>query len=109
MNRDKNRLDELAERASKGDAGALAELRRELGPSMAVIVRRALRAKSAALPITQQVRASAAKLSPSPRGTTLPPRAGLLDRVARSICQTIVGRLQANWAPTFCMHDTVQA
>ena len=33
----------------------------------------------------------------------------ILDRVARSICQTIVGRLQANWAPTFCMHDTVQA
>jgi len=27
----------------------------------------------------------AASASPSPRGTTLPPRAGLLDRVARSI------------------------
>jgi hypothetical protein len=107
MNRDINHLHGLAELARAGDARALAQLRQELEPGLEVVVRRAMRAKSDILPITQQIRASAEKFLPSPRGSTLPPRAGRLDRVVRGVCQMILGRLRANYAPTFRLQDTV--
>lgn len=102
-------LEDLSRRAQAGDAAAVAQLDAEMRPAMKVVVRRALAAKSDALLLTRHIRAQAAKLSSTPRGSTLPPREGLLQRVAQAFGQAILKRLRAGWAPTIRLHDTLNA
>lgn len=95
MHANEHTLRHLAARVSAGDAGATAELRRELEPHVRRIARRALRPSAAASALTRRVRAAAARLTPDDLRRPLRDPERLAGPVACDLCEALVGRLQA--------------
>jgi hypothetical protein len=86
-----NPLQVLAVRAGQGDRAALTELHQELEPSMAYIVRRAMRTRSGASPLTRQIRQTAQAVAAEPSR----PSQGLVERITRCLSASLFGRLRA--------------
>lgn len=95
MHTNETTLRQLAARVTLGDAHAAAELRQKLQPHFRRIASRALRATTAASALTRRIRAAADRLSPDDAARLAADPDRLADPVARSLCESVVGRLQA--------------
>lgn len=90
-----NNLHQLAARARTGDAGAAVALRRELEPHMLHIVRRAMRSTTGPSAVTRRVREALGRLSGGKVDQMGSDPDHLLYRVADDLCESLIGRLQA--------------
>lgn len=96
----------LAARVRHGVPGAADELRREIGPHMPRIVRRALRARTSRLPLDCWIRATAGAVAdPLDHQQADPER--LPGQVAWSICESLLDQLQAQKGRPAELKDTL--
>jgi hypothetical protein len=93
MNADKDFL-ALMEQVRQGDAAAAARLRRELELRLVAMVGRALRADSAALPVTRLIRAHAQQVRSLLGLGAAEDSAGLIALVARRVGEWFVDRMR---------------
>ena len=84
----RNHLRDLMARLARGDPTARAELSRGLEPRLARIVRRVL-AQGGRSRLARLIRAEAARQ----RGGELADRDALIQRIARRLCDVLLGRL----------------
>ena len=103
-----NDLHQLAAQARTGDAGAVVALRRELQPHMLRIVRRAMRSTTGPSAVTQRVRAALDRLSGGNPGQPGGDAERLVHRVAHDICESLIGRMQAEQPHHRPMCETVR-
>jgi hypothetical protein len=102
-----NGLQELADRAGRGDSRAASELRRQLESSLGPIVRRALRGGAGASPVAERIQAVARRVRPPEGSAGGSDGDGLVGRVSGTLATRVLGRLRshADSAPVGC--DTV--
>jgi len=103
-----NAFQRLAARVSRGDPGAGHELRQELEPHMARIVRRALRTSNPASPVARRIHAVASALASNHSTPSASGREGLVRQVAHSLCNSLLGRLQPSTGTAPALRDTVR-
>jgi hypothetical protein len=97
----------LAAQVSRGDPDARTELRQKLEPHMARLVRRAMRLRTDTSPLARRIYATAHATATNHPTTTVGGREGLVSQVARSMCESLLGRLQPGTALVPEMQDTV--
>lgn len=102
-------LRHLAARVSMGDPTAAVALKQELEPDMLRIVRRAMRATTGPSALTGRVRAAARRLSPAGADHAATDSAWLAGQVAQDVCDSMIGRLQADRPDGHKLRDTVRA
>lgn len=103
MSQGNNVFHVLAFQAQQGDLAALAELERHLGPATEVIVRRALRTRSAALALTRRIRGLASETGARTAGDS----PHVVTEIAESLCQSAVTDLQGKAGRRQGANDTV--
>jgi hypothetical protein len=95
-------LESLAQRVQEGDYEARAQLKQDLEPSLARIVRRVLEKGTATTTLEQKILIAAQRLCPQERPSPRDPRT---QSLAHNLCLMIVdrlwpGRTQDSWQPT---------
>ena len=101
-------LRQLAQRVGRGDQDAAERLSRELQPHLVRIANRALRASSAPTRLTRQVRLAAGKLANLAGDLASGNSEGIIGATARTLCESLVHRLQAGTPPPLQMLETVR-
>lgn len=103
-----NDLHHLAARACTGDAGAVVALRRELQPHVQRIVRRAMRSTAGPSALTQRIQAAVHRLSGDNPGQSAADPERLVHRVAHDICESLIGRVQAEQPQRHPVRETMR-
>ena len=98
-------LQTLAARVNQGDATAVAEFRQELETQMVRIVRRTMRKRAGTSALSRRILAEADREA-RPVGRPEGKAEGLVGRIARRICESVVGKLRPGTAEN-TMNDTV--
>jgi hypothetical protein len=94
MDRNQNSFASLADRVEAGDAGAPAQLRRELEPEMVRIVRRALRDGRGRTPLDRRILAEARHVGWHADLAAGAERERLIEELARCVCTSVLGGLR---------------
>ena len=108
MKSDMRQLENLADRARRGDSEAAADLRERLAPRMIHLVRQALRSGQAVFSIDRRILTEARRsLTDNPQQS--PPDERLVQEIALRLCDDL-GRVSAPAAPlTCCLGETIGA
>ena len=104
-----DKLQNLANRAKQGDAAALAELRKELAPSMVHLVRQALRAAPPRTSLDSQVHAAVRPLRDLSDLPASVESSMLENQLAQRLCSAVCGRVRAGFPHNNRMQETVRA
>jgi hypothetical protein len=100
-------LQGLAARVQNGDEAAAVEMRRRIEPSMAVMARQVLRAGRADTPLAGRILGAVRRLAPGGWDRAGADQEALVRKVAGSLAEGAVSRLQAGW-PNQALRDTVR-
>jgi hypothetical protein len=103
-----NELNQLAVKARTGDRAAAAELRRELEGHMAHIIRRAMRARDNGSRLGHRILAEAVRIAPKASEWPSEDRAALEGRIARRVCDSVMGNLREDSRADFRVLETVR-
>jgi hypothetical protein len=98
MNKAK-RLEELQTRVRRGDAGAEDELRRELEPWVAWMVRRMMRLPPAGSPLESLIQAAMHRLPADFATQSAAENPRIARQIAQRVCLTLINRLRSQPSP----------
>jgi hypothetical protein len=104
---ERNEVDVLLARAGRGDPAAVAQLRQQLEPDLARIVRRALKGGGMKT-VSRLVLAEAGRVVRDPRGQSPGGCEELARQVAGRLCEAVLAGLRARPAGGQALQETVR-